>query len=83
MKSALACNLEKAKLEVDARGFELLQEEINYDMQCFEVYLANSASHSAAVHHQKNLWNRKLLDESRAAADAWWDRFVACHDPKP
>ena len=76
-KTALASSLEKAQSELDARGFDLLQEEFNYDMQCFEVFLANRASHATAVLHQKNLWHRKLLDESRAAADAWWERYVA------
>ena len=76
-KTALSANLEKAQSELDARGFDLLQEEFNYDMQCFEVFLANRASHATAVLHQKNLWNRKLLDESRTAADAWWERYVA------
>ena len=76
--AASSCNLDKAQQEVDLKTYELLKHEIEFDTQAFTVYLANSASHKSAVAHQQNLWQRKLLDEARAAADAFLDQHVTC-----
>ncbi|CAE7444301.1 unnamed protein product [Symbiodinium sp. CCMP2592] len=75
-KSAASFNLDHAQQAVDEKTFALLMQEMEFDMQAFAVYLANSQSHASAVEHQKNMWGKKLLDESRAAADAYLDHHV-------
>ena len=74
--AASTCNLDRAQQEVDLKTYELLKEEIDFDCQAFQVYLANAASHKSAISHQQNLWQRKLLDEARAAADAYLDQHA-------
>ena len=77
-KSAAAFNLDHAQQAVDEKTFALLMQEIDFDMQAFAVYQANAQSHASSVAHQKNMWNKKLLDEARTAADAYLDHHVTC-----
>ncbi|CAE7215022.1 unnamed protein product, partial [Symbiodinium sp. CCMP2456] len=75
-KSAASFNLDHAQQAVDEKTFALLMQEIDFDAQAFAVYQANAQSHASSVAHQKNMWSKKLLDEARAAADAYLDHHV-------
>ena len=77
-KSAASFNLDHAQQAVDEKTFALLMQEIDFDVQAFAVYQANAQSHASSVAHQKNMWSKKLVDEARAAADAYIDHHVTC-----
>ncbi|CAE6968511.1 unnamed protein product [Symbiodinium sp. CCMP2456] len=79
-KGAASVNLDKAQMELDATTFALLKQEIEFDLQSFQVFLANTASHDSTVAHQKNLWRRKLHDEAMGAAEAYLDRHATCYE---
>ena len=52
-------------------------EELDYDLQSFEVYRSNVSQHESQCARQQVAWSKKLADEGVNAAEAYLARHAA------
>ena len=56
--------------------FQLLLQQMDYDVEAFKCYLTRVSNVEASVHHKKEEWLVQAHGISQEAAQHWWDANV-------
>ena len=77
-------NTELLVSKLDDDKWSLVCKQLDYDIQCFRVYLSKLHSHSIHIHHCKLDWNRKRREESQQWLQQWLKQRcrVFAYDPQ-
>ena len=70
----LAGELDVAKSNLETKIFDVLKTEVEHDMKAFEVHMQNRMTFNVNARNAELGWQKKCLQEARAAVEAYWVR---------
>ena len=68
---SMSSALELKQKDLEKSSFQLVLDELDYDVQSYRVFKANSAQHESAAARQMVSWAQKLAEEASKAADTY------------
>ena len=79
-----SANPELLVSKLDDDKWSLVCKQLDYDIQCFRVYLSKLHNHSIHIHHLKLDWNRKRCEESQQWLQQWLQQRckIFAYDPQ-